>query len=325
MQTLKFEQKRGARNGPPKRRPKHTKEEIMKRWMKWSATVVAGLVVVAGAVVLVGYQAAERKMGRQLKVDVAPVAYVSDTQALQRGKYLYESRGCVDCHGANGGGRTFIQDRGLHVAGPNITTGGVTAAYRPEDWVRTIRHGIKPDGRPAMIMPSEDYNRLTDADLAALVAYTRALPRQANGAAIIKLPVPVRVLYGFGAIDDAAAKIDHTLPPGQPVPEAVSVQHGAYVANMCMGCHGAKLSGGKIPGGPPDWPAASNLTPGDGSAMARYPDAAAFTAMLCSGKRPDGGSIAVMPFESLAKISDVDAQALYEYLQTVPPQPFGQR
>jgi mono/diheme cytochrome c family protein len=146
-----------------------------------------------------------------------------------------------------------------------------------------------------------------------------------NGAAILELPVPVRVLYGFGGIQDAAAKIDHSLPPAQPVPEGVTVQHGAYVANMCIGCHGAKLSGGKIPGGPPDWPAASNLTPGEGTAMARYPDAAAFVTMLRTGKRPDGTPIGVMPFESLAKISDVDAQALHAYLKTVSAQPFGQR
>jgi mono/diheme cytochrome c family protein len=298
----------------------------MKRWVKWSATGVAGLVLLAAGAVMVGWEAAERKMERHVKVDVAPVAYATDAQSLARGKYLVESRGCVDCHGANGGGRTFVEnDQGLKIAGPNITAGGVTAGYKPEDWVRIIRHGVKPGGQPAMVMPSEDYNRFTDQDLTALVAYARSLPPQMNGAAIIELPVPVRVLYGFGAIQDAAAKINHSLPPAQPVPEGVSVQHGAYVANMCIGCHGEKLSGGKVPGGPPQWPAAANLTPGEGSALARYPDAAAFVAMLRTGKRPDGSAIQAMPFESLAKMSDVDAQALYEYLKTVPARPFGQR
>ena len=35
------------------------------------------------------------------------------------------------------------------------------------------------------------------------------------------LPLPVRALYGFGAIQDAAAKIDHTRAPQQPVAEGV--------------------------------------------------------------------------------------------------------
>jgi len=137
--------------------------------------------------------------------------------------------------------------------------------------------------------------------------------------------VPVRVFYGFGAMPDAAAKIDHSLPPAQPVAEAVNAQHGGYVANMCLGCHGEHLSGGKIPGGPPDWPPAANITPGEGTAMSRYPSAVQFVGMLRSGKRPDGTPIKVMPFESLSKLSDLDAQALYEYLKTVPPRKAGGR
>ena len=183
----------------------------------------------------------------------------------------------------------------------------------------------RPGGRPLMVMPSEDYNRFTDADLSALVSYIRKLPPQQGGQAVVQLPVPVRILYGFGAIQDAAAKIDHGLPPQQPVEEGVNAKHGAYVANMCIGCHGEHLSGGKIPGGPPAWPPAANLTPGEGTAMGRYRDPAAFVAMLRTGKRPDGTPIQVMPFESLAKISDVDAQALHAYLLTVAPRPFGGR
>ena len=297
----------------------------MKTWIKWTGVTAGAIAVLAVAAGLVGLQLADRKMARKVEVAVAAVPYTTEAQALERGKYLFESRGCADCHGAQGGGREFINDGKLRVAGPNITRAGVTASYKPEDWVRTLRHGVKPGGQPAMIMPSEDFNRFTDQDLASLVAYVRSLPPQQGGAAVLELPVPVRVLYGFGAIQDSAAKINHLLPPAQPVAAAVNAQHGAYVANMCIGCHGEHLSGGNIPGGPPDWPAAANLTPGPGSAMARYKDVAQFVAMLRSGKRPDGTPIKVMPFESLAKMNDVDAQAVYAYLQTVPPRPAGGR
>lgn len=298
----------------------------MRRWMKWTLGTLAGLAVAAAGTAAVGWQMAGSKMARTVQVAPLAVAYVEDAQSLERGKYLFESRGCVDCHGANGGGRMFVDNGDLRIAGPNITPGGVTAAYKPADWERAIRHGVDPAGRPLMIMPSEDYNRFTDQDLAALVAHLRKLPPQMGGAAVVQLPLPVRVLYGFGAIQDAAAKIDHSLPPAQPVEAGVNVKHGAYVANMCIGCHGAHLSGGKIPGGPPDWPAAANLTPGEGSPMkVHYREAAAFVAMLRSGKRPDGTPIAVMPFESLAKLNDVDAQALHAYLVTLPQRPAGGR
>src|SRR5690606_38526795 len=145
------------------------------------------------------------------------------------------------CHGANGGGRDFVNDGSMHLRGPDISQGGVVSAYTPEDWVRILRHGVKPDGRPAMVMPSEDYNRLTDVDLAALVSFVRSLPPAQGGPGAVKLPLPVQVLYGFGGVQDAAAKIDHSLPPAQPVPEAADARHGAYVANACIGCHGPGL------------------------------------------------------------------------------------
>ena len=161
---------------------------------------------------------------------------------------------------------------------------------------------------------------------AALVAYLRQMPASAGELAQISLPLPVRALYGAGFIQDAAQKIDHALAAATPVPEAVSPAHGAYVANACIGCHGPGLAGGRIPGAPPDWPVAANLTPGAGSALARYADAEAFIAMLRSGRRPDGSAISrVMPFAGLEAMNETDARALFLHLQGLPPRPAGQR
>lgn len=300
----------------------------MKRWMKWLVWVLGGVLLLVAGAAGVGTQLAERKRQRVIKVAVQPVLLPGDAAALARGQYLFNSRACAECHGANGAGREFVNDgKGLRLAGPNISPGpgNVVAKYSPEDWVRTVRHGIKPDGRPVFLMPSEDFNRFTDADLGALVAYVRSLPPATGGAAVLELSLPVKLMYGFGAMQDAAQKIDHSLPVAQPVAEGVTAAHGAYVANMCIGCHGAGLSGGKIPGTPPDWPPAANLTPGEGSVMPRYANAGQFVAMLRSGQRPDGSTVAVMPFASLRELSDVDAQALHAYLTTLPPRPAGQR
>jgi mono/diheme cytochrome c family protein len=293
----------------------------MKRWMKWTAgsAVLLGLIVAATAVS--GLYRAEKKRDRYIDIKPRPVAYTTEAQTIERGRYLYASRGCTDCHGAEGTGREFVNDgKGTRLAGPNITAAGVVARYQPEDWNSAIRHGVKPNGRPLMVMPSQDYNRFTNDDLNALVSYIRQMPAQAGGhpEAVVELPRSAWVLYGLGAIPDAAARIDHQLAPSRPVPAGVTLANGQYVANMCIGCHGADLSGGKIPGGPPDWPAASDIRPGTESAMARYPSAAGFVSMLRTGKRPDGTPIQVMPFESLGQLSDVDAQALYLYLNAPP-------
>ena len=295
----------------------------MKRWIKWVGMAVATLAVIVAIAIVVGLQLGERKKQRVVDAKPAPVAYVNDAASLERGRYLFSTRGCVDCHGANGAGRDFVNEGSTRISGPNITPGGVVKAYKEVDWVRIIRHGVKPDGTPAQVMPSEDYNRLTDADLASLVAHVRSLAPAQGGAAIVQMPLPARVMYGLGAIPDAAMRIDHRLPPQAALPASDAVALGKYAANMCIGCHGEGLSGGKIVTGPPDWPAAANLTPGEGSVMPRYKDVGVFMAMMKNGKRPDGTAIAIMPFESLAKIDEAEMRALHAHLQTLAARPFG--
>jgi mono/diheme cytochrome c family protein len=293
----------------------------MRTWIRRSLFGGVALIAVASAAVVIAAQMGERKRERRIEVAVLPVAYRSDVASVEHGGYLFRSRGCAGCHGDSGGGAVVIDDGGLLVRSPDITPGPghVAAAYAPVDWVRTIRHGVKPDGRPLLIMPSEDYARLTDVDLAAIVAYARQLPAASGRRATVQLPLPVKVLYGLGMIRDAAETIDHTLAPALPVAAEVSVAHGAYVANGCIGCHRTGLVGGKIAGAPPSWPAAARLAPGSGSVMPRYRDAQAFAAMLKSGKRPDGSAVSeVMPFSSLRELNDLDVQALYLYLTTLP-------
>lgn len=298
----------------------------MKKLFRWLVIGIVVLVALAGAVAAAAHLMSERKRNRVVAVDVKPVAFTSDPAALERGKYLFASRGCGDCHGKDGAGRAFIDEPGgLYVRAPNITPAGVVKDYREVDWVRSIRHGVKPDGRPLLIMPCEDYNRFTDVDLAALVAYARSLPAAAGEGAVFRLPLPLKAAYALGAVKDAPEKINHALPPEKPVAEGVTVEHGRYVANMCIGCHGPRLSGGKIPGGPPGWPPASNLTPGIGSILPLYDSVEKFKAMFRSGKRPGGSAVAVMPFETLREMNDVDVEALYLYLKSLPPRAAGER
>jgi mono/diheme cytochrome c family protein len=289
----------------------------MSVWLRRGLIVIASLAALAAAAVALGLALGERRMNRQIAVDVQAVPIPADAQAIERGRYLYASRGCAECHGADGAGRRFVDAGSVRLAGPAIARGSVTQGYQVVDWVRTIRHGVKPDGRPVRVMPSEDYNRFTDADVGAIIAYTQSLAPVSPRAAEIVLPLPARVLYGYGAVPEAAEHIDHRAPPQAPVAEGVSVEHGKYVANLCLGCHGANLEGGKRPGTPPDWPPAARLVAGPGNVMAdRYADAGAFVAMLKTGKRPDGSTVAVMPFETLRELSDTDARAMHLYLMS---------
>lgn len=300
----------------------------MNKWLKVGAVVALSLVGLVGSALGAGGALADRKMQRKVDVPVRDVALSGDADVLARGRYLFESRGCTECHGNNGVGRKFIDSDGMLARAPNITRGKHSAIlnYGPKDWDRAVRHGVSPEGLALMIMPSEDYSRLTDADFAALTSYVVTLPAVDGAPRELVLPPVVKALYAFGAIEDAAEKIDHTQPPPAVVAAAPTKEYGAYVVNMCVGCHGPGLSGGKIPGGAPDWPAAANLTPGENSAMKRYGSLAAFKRMFRSGKRPDGTTInAVMPFGILKNMNDTDIAALYAHLQTLGPRADGTR
>jgi mono/diheme cytochrome c family protein len=216
----------------------------MSTWLRRAGLGLLALVAaLAAATLLVAH--GHRKAERRVEVRVETVAARGDAAAVERGGYLFRSRGCTDCHGPDGAGRTFIDDgKGLRVHAPNITPapGSAVASYRMDDWDRTIRHGVAPGGRPLLTMPSEDYNRLTDDDFAALVAFLRQMPAAPGGPADVRLPMVVRALYGAGIVRDGAEKIAHALAPSRPLPEAATPAHGAYVANACLGCHGAGLA-----------------------------------------------------------------------------------
>lgn len=290
--------------------------------MKIAGAFLALLVVLGTGAFAAMVWLGDRKLARTLDIRVVPVPFAKDSQSLRLGKYLYESRGCGECHGPDGHGLAFIDEPGgMYVKAPNITAGpgGVVLGYTEGDWVRAIRHGVSPRGHALLAMPSEDYNRLNDNDFAALVAYARSLPPVAGDGAVIRLPLFVKALYGAGLVKDAAEKIDHRMPPPAVVPVAATVEHGTYVANMCVGCHGPAFKGGPIPGAPPGWPPAPDLTPGPGGAMARYDSADKFIAMMRTGRRPDGSAVSlVMPFASLRNVNDTDLNAMYAYLKSLP-------
>src|SRR5688572_28335854 len=194
----------------------------MKKLMKIvggsAAILAAGVALTAGAAVLLS----EHKMNRVIDVTVPSVNLAALNPALERGGYLFETRGCSECHGANGGGRLMVDDKstGFFVYTPNITRGGggAAAVYDDAEWIALLRHGMKPSRTPVFFMPSEDYAQMADEDVAALVTYIRTLPPAPAMKAEFRLPLMLKALYAFGAIDDAAAKIDHQRPAPARVP-----------------------------------------------------------------------------------------------------------
>ncbi len=302
----------------------------MRRLLKFAAWVVAILLGLVALAALVVYLGVNRMLAATVTVPVPVEPIViptGDPAALARGQYLVDHvMGCKVCHAPDFGGRAEVDDALVgRLWAPNLTLGqgSATRNYTPVDWTRSIRHGVGTDGRRLILMPSEDYFGFSNEDLAAVVAYVTSMPPVDRHDEGIKVGPLGRVLLYTEQIRFAFDTIDHTRSRSGAKPSAAA-EWGAVMIGACMGCHGPTLSGGPIPGAPPDWPPARNLTRHEtGLRGWTY---AQFSQAIREGRRPDGTMLStVMPWKAYAGMTDPDVQALWAYLQTVEPQPLGGR
>jgi mono/diheme cytochrome c family protein len=307
---------------------------------------VGGLILAAVGVYAWASHAASRKLSRTYATHTVdfPIPYPVSTQpvpnerptsdpsdrstgaeALERGRHLVESRyACAECHGSNFGGGVMVDNPALgRLLGPNLTggKGSATLGYRAADWDRIVRHGIKRDGRPAL-MPSQDFQALTDQELSDIVVFLRSLQPVDSQVPPPKLGPVGKVLIASGKLPlsaDLIAPHDRPHAASPPASEATA-EFGRHIAATCTGCHGDDLGGGPIVGGDPAWPPAANLTPGpEGLGEWRFAD---FVRTMREGKRPDGTALRP-PMANVTtytrKMTQAELQALWSYIRSVPP------
>jgi len=264
---------------------------------------------------------------RTWSVTVAPVEPARGDLALARGAHLVRSRGCLECHAGDLGGRAMMDNGAMgRVVAGNLTRGrgGLPGSYRPVDWDRAIRHGLGRDGRALLLMPSHDYWHLGDQDLAAMIAWLdqappvdRELPASAPG------PV-MRLLLVTGRMGLAAARIDHAAARPPVPPFGVNPDYGAYIARVsCVSCHGADMRGGPIPGGDPRWPPAADLGFGPGGIEGWV--LADFQRALRERVDPHGRALDPAMPRHLAHLGDLEIGALWAWLKTLGPRAEGDR
>jgi len=295
--------------------------------LRWVARILGGLVALIVLVVIVVFVVSTMALNKTYEIEPTPLAIKPSSDLVDRGKEIATFRGCRDCHGENLEGRLVADAMPVMIlVGPNITPGGVTKDYTDEDWARIVRHGIRKDKKPARYMPSYEWTILSHEDMAALISYAKSVPAVSQEAPKFKLGPLGRFLYLIGELPllPAADMIDHSAKPATPVPGPTAT-YGKYLSTGCTGCHGEHLSGGKIPGTPPDWPVAPNLTPHK-SGLAEWTKEDFFRS-LREGVRPDGEKIQAeyMPWRMIAESSDDDLTALWLYYRSIPAREFGNR
>lgn len=299
---------------------------MLKRIAKWLLIGLATLAVGLGAFVLWHVRAYDASTTKVYDVALTPITLRDDPATLERGKHLAESLGeCTECHGQNlAGGRVENMGPLGEVVFPNATPGARLKRYSDAELSRLIRHGIKRDGTTVRLMPSNNNTWWPDEDVAALIAWLRARPAVQGDPGVFQVTAMGKVLDRLDSIPiDVARRIDHQAPRSAPKPSA-DAHYGSFVGTSCRGCHGVTLAGGPIPGAPPDMAVPLNLTKHQsGLAGWSYDD---FKTLIQTGKRKNGKKLdPFMPVGSLRAMNDVELEALWLYLQSVPPRPFGER
>ncbi len=303
---------------------------MIRKLLRGSAFVVGAVVALALVAVCVLYLVSQRHIDQRLAVAGHQPRIPTDSAGLARGLHVATALSkCAECHGADLGGKVFIDVPIVaRLNAMNLTRGegGIGGQMSDLDWERAIRHGVAPDGRKLLFMPSQEYQYLNDDDLGALVAYLKSVPPVNRSWPASGVGPIGRALYLKGDLPLLSAEIiDHTAAPPAAVPSGPTLEFGQYVVTVggCKGCHGENLSGGPIPGAPPEFKPPANITP---LGIAYYTEADFFRA-LREGVRPTGAPMdtVYMPVHWTRLMTDDEIRAVFMFLKTVPPKQYGGR
>lgn len=293
---------------------------MIKKIAKYTGLGLLVLICLALLAYTAVYLHTEKKINKVYSYQADPITVPMDSATIARGQHLVQIRGCEDCHGKDLGGKVMIDDpMMIRITAPNITRGpgGLPAEYGTADWVRTMRHGVDKQGRSLYMMPSHELYKLTDTDLAAIIAFCRAAePVASSGDKLHSLGPIGRVLLATDNVTILPAeKIDHRASAIEHQSEEIGASFGEYLATTCQGCHRENMEGGAplAPGFPevPDITARGNL---------HNWKVEQFITVMRTGVTPEGKTLDndYMPWKTFSAFTDDELSSLYLYLESLP-------
>jgi cytochrome c553 len=234
------------------------------------------------------------------------------SQQIQRGQAIAKSF-CDACHSKTGqltGGAEMGEELPIPVGSfvsSNLTPAGRLIRWSDGEIFRAIRNSIDADGRWLTIMSYTNAGKLSDDDIAAVIAFIRNQP--AAGQQTSNPPDQFNLL---GVIMLGAGM----LPAGKPVfpgritapAKGPTVAYGEYILSYqdCRECHGADLTGG----------VQGQLAPiGPGLTLISDWSLQEFIATLRTGIDPSGHQLSKqMPWRPIGRMDDEELSAVFEYL-----------
>jgi len=278
----------------------------MKRLLRWIGIAFASLVALAIVACGVVYVLSENALHRTYPRPPVALTAPTDPAAIQEGKRLATMRGCfAGCHGKEAEGAVmFDKPEIARIVAPNLTA--AAKKYSDAELAVIIRNGVKPDGQSMLVMPSQTFAGLTDADVGKIIAFLKALREVPGPGPRIEAGPIGRLGLALGKFKMAAEHVALDVPP----PEAASEdgKQGRYLARtICSECHGSNLQGDSNP---------SFTSPGMRVMAAYSPEA--FRELMRTGTAVGGRTLGVMTTQSrnnLSHLTDAEIAALYAFLR----------
>lgn len=291
-------------------------------FLKWGGTVLFGLLslIALAALVLAGIGSYKLSVPKYSYGPVSDVKVAGTPEQIEQGRRVANL--CADCHSSKGGGNELLDGGQNFLAGgpplgevhpSNLTPGGELKDWSDGEIIRAIREGIHKSGRTLVIMPAMAFNKMSDDDVHAIVAYLRSQPAVADTNPKNHLNVLAAIMIGAGMIPPEVISAQPPVTGPVTAPAAGTMEHGNYLASVmgCRDCHGLSLDGNGAQG------AAPNLT-----VLVPKMTEEGFMQTIRTGKDPSGHELnpEAMPWKSYAKaLTDAELKDLYSYMSQLPP------
>lgn len=284
-------------------------EKTVRGLLRWIAVALGALAALGLVAFGVVSALSEHVLRRTYEVPSVAISIPTDPAAIGEGRRQTAIHGCLgDCHGRPGEGRVmFDQPMIGRIVAPNLTS--AVRRYSDAQLAAIIRQGVRPGGRSVLVMPSEAFATLTDADLGRIIAYLKSLPAVAGPGPSISLGPVGRLGFVLGEFKPVAQLIAEAVPPPEATNEDAAF--GRYLARtICAEWHGSDLRGSSNP----------DFTSPSLQVVAAY-SPQAFQALLRAGVALGGRTLPVMSpraRDSLTQLTDAEITALYGYLHALP-------
>ena len=279
----------------------------MRKALRWLGYILAAILVLLVLFAAWVWFASGRVLGETHAAAPERLAAPSAAQLADAGRQL-RVLGCANCHHRGlEGGLVFDGQPFATVWAPNLAE--LAPQLNDQQLAAAIRQGIGHDGRALFIMPSDMYSRLSDQEVAALIAAIRRTPRAGMPAPPIRWGPIGRFALATGSLrpvlatrDDYRVREPLDTGPGEAAGRRLA-------ATTCAACHGADLTGGAAEG--------ADRAPPDLAIVAAY-DLAQFRTLMRTGVPPGGRGLGIMKEvaeRDFANFSDEEIAQLHAYLR----------